>query len=76
MEELIRYITQGLSLGLIYGIVALGFVLVYKSSRILNFAVGEFLLIGAYVTWTARVVWDLPVWLCFVIAAICFLIQA
>ena len=70
MEELVRYITQGLSLGLIYGIVALGFVLIYKSSRILNFAVGEFLLIGAYVTWTARVVWHLPVGLCFVVAIV------
>lgn len=70
MEELLRYITQGISLGLIYGIVALGFVLVYKSSRILNFAVGEFLLIGAYVTWTTRVVLGLPVWACFLIAII------
>ena len=70
MGELISYITQGLSVGLIYGVVALGFVLVYKSSRILNFVVGEFLLIGAYVTWTARVAWHLPVWLCFVIAVI------
>lgn len=70
MDELIRYITQGLSLGLIYGVIALGFVLIYKSSRILNFAVGEFLLIGAYVAWTSRVVWHLPTWLCFVIAAV------
>jgi len=70
VEQLLGYITQGLSLGLIYGLVALGFVLVYKSSRILNFAVGEFLLIGAYITWQSRVEWGLPVWLCFVIAAI------
>jgi len=70
VEELIRYITQGLSLGLIYGVVALGFVLVYKSSRILNFAVGEFLLIGAYIAWASRVIWHLPVGLCFVIAVI------
>ena len=70
MEELIRYITQGLSLGLIYGVVALGFVLVYKSSRILNFAVGEFLLIGAYIAWTSRVTWHLPAALCFLITVI------
>jgi len=70
MEELLRYMTQGLSLGLIYGVVALGFVLIYKSSRILNLAVGEFLLIGAYIAWTSRVVWHLPVWLCFAIAVI------
>jgi len=70
MEELIRYITTGLSLGFIYGIVALGFVLIYKSSRILNFAVGEFLLIGAYIAWTARVVLGLPTPVCFALVVI------
>jgi branched-chain amino acid transport system permease protein len=70
VEQWLSYITQGLALGLIYGIVALGFVLIYKSSRILNFAVGEFLLAGAFVAWTARVVWGLPVWLCFAVAIV------
>ena len=70
MEEFARYITTGLSLGFIYGIVALGFVLIYKSSRILNFAVGEFLVIGAYVAWTARVVLGLPTLACFALVII------
>jgi branched-chain amino acid transport system permease protein len=70
MEKLLWYITQGFALGLIYGVVALGFVLVYKSSRILNFAVGQFLIIGAYITWTALVVWHLPVVVCFLIAIV------
>ena len=70
MEELLRYITQGIALGLIYGLVALGFVLIYKSSRILNFAVGEFLLIGAYTAWTFRVLLHWPVLACFAMAVI------
>lgn len=74
MKELIRYVTTGLSMGLIYGVVALGFVLVYKSSRILNFAVGEFLLIGAYVAWTFRVLLHWPVPACFAMAIIAAII--
>ena len=35
--------------GSIYSLVALGFVIIYKASGILNFAQGEFLLLGAYV---------------------------
>jgi len=61
------YVVQGVSVGLIYGVVALGFVLIFKSSQILNFAVGEFLLMGAYIAWTARVIWGMDVWLCFVV---------
>jgi len=64
MEALAGYVLTGISLGFIYGLVALGFVLIYKSSRILNFAVGEFLLIGAYVCWTARE-GGWPLWACF-----------
>jgi len=70
MEELGGYVLTGISLGFIYGLVALGFVLIYKSSRILNLAVGEFLLIGAFVCWTARTVWGFPVWACFLTAMI------
>ena len=36
-------------IGSIYALVALGFVIIYKSSSILNFAQGEFLMLGAYV---------------------------
>lgn len=39
---------SGLSMGSIYALVALGFVLIYKSTSILNLAQGEFLMVGAY----------------------------
>src|SRR5205085_291162 len=42
---------NGLVVGSIYALVALGFVIIYKSSGVLNFAQGEFLLLGAYVFW-------------------------
>lgn len=40
----------GLSLGAVYALVALGFVVVFKASEVLNFAHGSFVIAGAYVT--------------------------
>ena len=49
MEFFLQLAINGLVVGSIYSLVALGFVIIYKSSGILNFAQGEFLLLGAYV---------------------------
>src|SRR2546428_13927719 len=49
MEFLLQLVITALVVGCIYSLVALGFVIIYKSSGILNFAQGEFLLLGAYV---------------------------
>jgi branched-chain amino acid transport system permease protein len=51
MEFFLQLTINGLVVGSIYALVALGFVIIYKSSGILNFAQGEFLLLGAYVFW-------------------------
>ncbi len=49
MEFLLQLVLNGLVIGSIYALVGLGFVIIYKASSILNFAQGEFLLLGAYV---------------------------
>lgn len=49
MELLIQLTLTGLTNGAILSLAALGFVLIYKSSDVINFAQGEFLLVGAYV---------------------------
>ena len=49
MEFFLQLVINGLVVGAIYSLVALGFVIIFKSSGILNFAQGEFLLLGAYV---------------------------
>jgi len=49
MEFFLQLAINGLVVGAIYSLVALGFVIIFKSSGILNFAQGEFLLLGAYV---------------------------
>lgn len=42
-------IINGISLGFIYGLIALGFVVIYKSTEVVNFAQGSMLLFGAYI---------------------------
>ena len=51
MEFIGSLIISGLMNGAIYGLVALGFVLIYKSSSVLNFSQGHMLLLGSYVFW-------------------------
>jgi branched-chain amino acid transport system permease protein len=48
MEQFVQLFVAGLSVGAIYALVSLGFVLVFKSTRVLNLAMGEFVMVGAY----------------------------
>ena len=54
-ELLTQLIINGLVVGTLYGVVAMCFVLIYKSTRVVNFAQGEFLLIGAWTCWAMLV---------------------
>ena len=51
MSEFLGYVAIGLSAGLVYGLLALGIVLVYKGSRVLNLAHPFFGLFAAFLTW-------------------------
>ncbi|MEJ2025699.1 MAG: branched-chain amino acid ABC transporter permease, partial [Deltaproteobacteria bacterium] len=51
MELFLMTLTTGILVGGIYALVALGWVLIYKCSGVLNLAMGELTLIGAYVTY-------------------------
>lgn len=51
---------NGLIVGTLYGVVGMCFVLIYKASQIVNFAQGEFLLIGAWVCWWLLTKYQLP----------------
>jgi len=54
MDVFLQLIISGLVNGSIYGLVAMGFVLIYKCSAVLNFAQGYLVLIGAYIFWTFK----------------------
>lgn len=50
MSTFLQLLFSGLALGSVYALVALGFVVIYRSSQVFNFAQGEFLTVGAFVT--------------------------
>lgn len=52
-----------MAVGCIYGLVALGFVLVYKATEVVNFAQGDLLMLGAFVAYTAITLYGLNYWL-------------
>ena len=51
---------NGLSLGSIYAIIALGYTMVYGIAKMLNFAHGDVIMVGAYVCFFAASKYDLP----------------
>jgi len=57
-----QLLVSGLALGCVYALIALGFVLVYKATEVLNFAQGEFMMIGAFVAFSLLSYGLLPFW--------------
>jgi branched-chain amino acid transport system permease protein len=52
MDILLQLIASGITVGGIYALIALGFVLIFKATSIINFATGEFMMLGAYICLT------------------------
>jgi len=52
MITFVQLLVSGISVGFIYGLIAVGFVLIYKSSQIFNFAQGEMVMFGAFLVWS------------------------
>ncbi len=50
--EAFQLLLSGLSQGCVYGLIALGFVLIYKATEMLNFAQGDMMMLGAFVAFT------------------------
>ncbi|MEK6208042.1 MAG: branched-chain amino acid ABC transporter permease, partial [Chloroflexota bacterium] len=51
MTDFLQLAIQGIALGAIYALIALGFVIVYKATQVINFAQGELVLLGAYLVY-------------------------
>lgn len=71
MEQLFSYIVVGLSNGTVYALVALGFVLIYKTSGVLNIAQGELFVLGPYVAFFFLGIANLPIWAAFILTFVC-----
>lgn len=52
MTEFLQLLVSGLSQGCVYGLIALGFVLIYKATELVNFAQGDIMMFGAFFAYT------------------------
>ena len=70
MSDFLQLTLNGVAVGCIYGLVALGFVLIYKATELVNFAQGDLLMLGAFVCYMAIVWWGFDYWLAFAFAIV------
>lgn len=74
MEYYLQLIINGLVVGSIYSLVALGFVIIFKATKVVNFAQGEMVMAGAYICFALTVQYQLPFLLSFLITLVFSLI--
>lgn len=70
MMSFISYLVNGISLGSIYALIALGYTMVYGIAKMLNFAHGDIIMIGGFTIFTAMSTTWCPVWLSVVIGIV------
>src|ERR1700674_6135222 len=63
-------ITNGVMIGLMYTLIALGFVLVYKATSAINFAQGEFVMFAGFIAAAGAYFAGLPFWICALLALV------
>lgn len=67
---ILQLVISGLALGSIYAFIALGIVLIYKATDIVNFGQGEFTMLGAFIAFHLIVNYSLPFWISCIITFI------
>ncbi|MFA5890883.1 MAG: branched-chain amino acid ABC transporter permease [Actinomycetota bacterium] len=71
LSQLLPLTIAGIVLGTMYALPAMGIVLIYKTSRVLNFAHGAIGMFSTFIAYQVGIVWGLPIWLA-VLAAVVF----
>lgn len=61
-DQLLQYTLSGLSTGAIYALIGIGFSIIYNATGIINFAQGEFVMLGGLLTLTFLEAFKLPLW--------------
>ena len=59
--RILQYLINGISIGSVYAIIALGYTMVYGIAKMLNFAHGDVIMVGAYISFCVTVYLGLPV---------------
>jgi branched-chain amino acid transport system permease protein len=70
VETFIQLTITGLANGAILALAALGFVIIFKATGVINFAQGYFLLVGAYLVWAGIVEFGLPWYFAVIVALV------
>ena len=68
--DFVQQVFSGISLGCIYALIALGFVLIYKATETVNFAQGELMMLGAFVGLALMKFAGLPFWAALVVTLV------
>jgi len=63
VSELLQYVITGVTVGMVYSLIALSFVLIWKSSGVANLALGQMVLVFSWFTYGMLVQAGLPLWL-------------
>lgn len=64
----LNYLINGLQVGTIYALIALGYTMVYGIVRLINFAHGDVMMVGAYVAFYSLEQFNLPLWLTVIVS--------
>ncbi|MFC1848002.1 branched-chain amino acid ABC transporter permease [Chloroflexota bacterium] len=70
LDLLPQYLVSGVLIGGVYALIALGVVLIYKATKVFNFAVGQMLLLGGFITWSLMGALPVPGWVAFLLALV------
>ena len=70
MLDFAQQLIGGVALGCVYGLIALGFVLIYKATEVVNFAQGEIMMLGAFLSFTFITTLGLNYWLAFLLCIV------
>ncbi|MCQ5025282.1 branched-chain amino acid ABC transporter permease [Oscillibacter valericigenes] len=68
--EFLSYLISGISLGSVYALIALGYTMVYGIAKMLNFAHGDVIMVGGYISFCAVSYLGLPGWIGVVLAVL------
>ena len=68
MTQFLQFLIIGISKGAIYGLIALGFVLVFKATRVFNYAQGHLMMVGSFMLIAFGPIFGLNVWLAMLVA--------
>jgi branched-chain amino acid transport system permease protein len=70
MTFLLQLAVTGFGLGMVYALIAIGFVIILKCSKAFNIAQGQFVMLGGYLGFTFLVTFHMPVWLAIIAAVV------